>query len=108
MIAGFWKRLICSLKIQRKLSTARHPQTNDQVERVNQVLEQYLLTFTSYQQNDWFDMLAVAEFTYNDTMHSATNSHYFSRTTGSISVPLMLYRQQHHHDTTRLTTGPLI
>ena len=41
------------LEIETKLSTAFHPQTNSQIERMNQELEQYLRFFTGYRQKDW-------------------------------------------------------
>jgi hypothetical protein len=37
------------------------------------VLEQYLRIYTNYQQDDWATQLPLAEFTYNNTPHSATN-----------------------------------
>jgi hypothetical protein len=54
------------------LSTAFHPQTDGQTERVNQVLEQYLRIFTSYNQDDWSSLLPQASLCYNNTVHSAT------------------------------------
>jgi len=41
------------LEIKSKLSTAFHPQTNRQTERVNQELEQYLRMFIDYRQEHW-------------------------------------------------------
>jgi transposase InsO family protein len=46
-IAGFTCELYKLLGIKLALSMAYHPQTNGQMERVNQVLEGYLHTFTS-------------------------------------------------------------
>ena len=40
--AGVMKELNCMLGIETKLSTAFHPQTDGQTERMNQELEQYL------------------------------------------------------------------
>ena len=40
--AGIMKELNCMLGIETKLSTAFHPQTDGQTERMNQELEQYL------------------------------------------------------------------
>ena len=41
------------LGIKSKLSTAFHPQTDGQTERVNQELEQYLRMFIDYRQEQW-------------------------------------------------------
>ena len=60
------------LGIQTKLSTAYHPQTDRQTERLNQDIEQYLRLFISQRQNDWPEWIACAEFTYNNKIHSAT------------------------------------
>ena len=54
------------------MSTAYHPQTDGQTERVNHVLEQYLRTFCAWDQKDWLELLPYAEFCYNNTIHSAT------------------------------------
>jgi transposase InsO family protein len=46
-IAAFMRKLYKLLGIKLAMSTAYHPQTNGQMERVNQVLEGYLRIFTS-------------------------------------------------------------
>jgi len=47
-----------------------HPQTDRQTERTKQVLEGYLRTFVNYDQNDWYQLLGLADHAYNK---SATN-----------------------------------
>ena len=47
------KELNNLLGIQTKLSTAYHPQTDGQTERVNQELEQYLRVFIDHRQEQW-------------------------------------------------------
>ena len=44
------------------MSTAYHPQTDGQTERTNQVLEGYLRNFVNYDQNDWHQLLPLAEY----------------------------------------------
>lgn len=46
----FWTDLCYYSKIQRRLSTAYHPQTDGQTERANQTLESYLRSFIDSQQ----------------------------------------------------------
>jgi len=42
------------------------------MEQVNQELVQYLRLFTSERQDDWADLLSMAEFQYNNHIHSST------------------------------------
>ncbi|MBW0500501.1 hypothetical protein O181_040216, partial [Austropuccinia psidii MF-1] len=41
-VSSFWTNLCQQLNISRDLSTAYHPETDGQTERVDQILEQYL------------------------------------------------------------------
>ena len=49
-MAGMIKELNDLLGVQTKLLTAYHPQTDEQTERVNQELEQYLRVFIDHRQ----------------------------------------------------------
>jgi len=69
---GMMKELNNLLGIQTKLSTAYHPQTDGQTERVNQELEQYLRVFIDHRQEQWLDWLGTAEFAYNNKIHATT------------------------------------
>ena len=70
--AELTKELNRILGIQTKLSTAFHPQTNGQTERMNQEVEQYLRFFIKHRQKDWPEWLAMAEFAINNKVHTAT------------------------------------
>jgi len=72
--AGLMRELNRILGIASKLSTAFHPQTNGQMERVNQELEQYLRMFIDYRQEQWPEWLGTAEFAYNNKVHSSTRT----------------------------------
>jgi len=48
--AGVMKKLNAMLGIDSKLSTVFHPQTDEQTERMNQELEQYLRMFIDHRQ----------------------------------------------------------
>ena len=60
------------LGIQTKLSMAYHPQTDRQMERINQELEQYLRVFIDHRQEQWLDWLEMVEFAYNNKIHTVT------------------------------------
>ena len=68
----FWRRLLELCGIRANRSTAFHPQTDGQTERLNSVLKQYLRIYTDYQQSNWASLLPLAEFSYNNSRHSAT------------------------------------
>jgi len=68
------KELNNLLGIQTKLSTAYYPQTDGQTERINQELEQYLRVFIDHRQEQWLDWLGMAEFVYNNKIHTATKT----------------------------------
>src|SRR5215470_1565946 len=65
-VRQFTQELYKRLGIRISASTAYHPQTDGQTERVNQELEQYLRIFVGERQNDWHDLLPLAEFQYNN------------------------------------------
>ena len=60
------------LGIKRSMSTAFHPQTDGQTERMNQLIEAHLGAYCNFEQNDWAEMLPMAEYAYNNPKHSAT------------------------------------
>ena len=76
-VSGFWRSLAKALNIDLKFSTAYHPETNGQTERVNQSLAQYLRMFVNHLQTDWATLLPMAEFAYNNTPHSTTGTSPF-------------------------------
>lgn len=71
-VSKLWNGVCTALHIKSNLSTAYHPETDGQTERINQILEQYLRIYTNYQQDDWSSLLPMAEFAYNNAKHEAT------------------------------------
>jgi len=65
------------LGIESKLSTAFYSQTDGQIERVNQELEQYLRMFIDHRQEQWPEWLGTAEFAYNNKVYSSTQTTLF-------------------------------
>jgi len=75
--SDFWTRLCDLLNINHSLSTANHPQTDGQTERVNGILEQYFRCFINKKQNNWVDLIPFAEFAYNNTLQQSINQSPF-------------------------------
>ena len=68
----FWNTWTQQLGTKVKLSTAYHPQTDRQTKQTNQTLEQYLPHYINFKQNNWIDLLLLAQFVYNNHQHSTT------------------------------------
>jgi hypothetical protein len=68
----FWKQIMMAMGTTRNLSTAFHPETDGQTECTNAILEQYLRASCNYQQNNWKQLLPIAEFCYNNTKSEST------------------------------------
>ncbi|KAJ2984544.1 hypothetical protein NUW58_g6005 [Xylaria curta] len=70
--AHLWKDFLRLVGIRSRMSTAFHPPTDGQTERLNQILEIYLRAFVNYEMTNWEDLLPTAEFAYNNTISSST------------------------------------
>jgi hypothetical protein len=68
----FWNWVCSHLSIDYRLSTSFHPQTDEQTERQNERMEKYLRAFATYKQDNWVDLLRLAEFAYNNLVHVTT------------------------------------
>ena len=88
---NFWSQVCYSMKVKRRLSTLFHPQTDGQMERQNQTLEHYLRIYCCEQQDDWTELLPVAEFAYMQSQHKTLDCSPFYATYG-------------YHPTLELTT----
>jgi hypothetical protein len=78
----FWQQLAKHLSVRTAMSTAFHPQTDGQTERVHRVLEDYLRSYVCQQYDDWDMWLALAAFAHNNSKHSATGHTPFYLTYG--------------------------
>ena len=76
-VSSFMKELFTMLKVEMNPSTAYHPQTDGQTERVNAEIEVYLRQWVNEKQNDWAEWLAIAEFALNNRASSATGESPF-------------------------------
>ncbi|KAF4332523.1 gag polymerase env poly [Fusarium beomiforme] len=70
--SAFWSELCYASRVIRRLSTAFHPQTDGQTERMNQILEHYLRCFISADQVNWASLLRSAEFACNNADSATT------------------------------------
>jgi transposase InsO family protein len=72
--SAFWGDFCYYLATRRCFSTAFHPQTDGQTERMNQTLECYLRCYIAYEQDDWASLLACAEYAANSAVSATTKS----------------------------------
>lgn len=91
----FWKELFHLLGVQQHMTTAYHPQTDGQSERVNQCLETYLRCMCCHTPKKWFTWLPLAEFWYNTTYHSSIALTPFEALYGYKPTPLALATYMH-------------
>ena len=61
-----------ALHTKMNLSTAFHPQTDGNTERVHRTIEQILRAFVHRTPDEWLKTLSLAEFCYNNSKHSST------------------------------------
>jgi transposase InsO family protein len=76
-VSAFWRTLSARLGITLRPSSAYHPQTNGQTERINAELEQYLRLYIDWAQDDWVDWLPLAEFAGNNATSETTGTSPF-------------------------------
>jgi hypothetical protein len=73
----FWKKLHEALGTKLSFSTAYHPQTGGQTERVNQILEDMLRACVLAYGTKWEDCLPFAEFSYNNSSQASLQMAHF-------------------------------
>ncbi|WVZ52210.1 hypothetical protein U9M48_003292 [Paspalum notatum var. saurae] len=66
-VSRFWEQLQTALRTNLIHSSAYHPQTSGQVERVNQILEDMLRACALTYSTKWDECLSLAEFAYNNS-----------------------------------------
>ncbi|XP_029452688.1 transmembrane protease serine 12-like [Rhinatrema bivittatum] len=70
-VARYWRALCKCFKVKLSFSTAFHPQSNGQTERMNRTLKAYIQAFINERQDNWSELLPWAEFAYNNQVHAA-------------------------------------
>jgi hypothetical protein len=106
--SSFIRSLADRLQMRLKFSTAYHPETDGQTERTNQILEGYLRLYCNYQQDNWHELLPLAEFAYNSAPHSATQVSPFFANYGydpraSIAMDVTIPNRNAHDTSRRLS-----
>jgi len=86
-VSRFWSSLMKQLGVQQKLSTANHPQTDGQTERVNRVLEEMLRNHCSTNQREWSKFLGQVQFAYNSRISESTGFAPFEMVYGRVPPP---------------------
>ncbi|KAE8967624.1 hypothetical protein PR001_g28047 [Phytophthora rubi] len=71
-VSHFWQHLFRLLGTRLDMSTADHPQTDGQTERVNRVLEDILRSVCAAEPTKWSVLLPQVEFALNNAVHSST------------------------------------
>ena len=76
-VSKFTHDICLILSIEQNLSTAYHPETNAQVERMNHEVAQYLHMYINYHQDDWSEWLPLAQFALNNRVSMSTGESLF-------------------------------
>jgi len=71
-VSHFFRSLGTALDMRLHFTSGYHLETNSQAERTNQTLEQYLHIYCNYQQDNWSELLPLAEFAYNNAPSAIT------------------------------------
>lgn len=80
--SAFWTEVCRLLGIKQNMSTAFHPQTDGQTERVNRTLEEVLRAYVSEDHSDWDKRLPLVEFAINNAVQASTGTTPFLMDTG--------------------------
>ena len=68
----FWTTLFEKFGTRLAMSSANHPQTDGQTERMVRTLKEMLRSCIDHKQHDWSDKLSALEFAYNNSVHPST------------------------------------
>lgn len=84
----FRKSMFEKLGVSLHFSTAYHPRSDGQTERLNQCLESYLRRFTCERPSSWRKWLPMAEFWYNTSFHTSMGITPYEALYGVKPIPL--------------------
>ena len=72
-VFNFWFDLLKVLETIKRMSTSFHSEFDEQTERTNQTLEQYLRMYIDDKKENWARLLSTTMMIYNDTESEATD-----------------------------------
>ena len=97
----FWKEVCAVTGMQLRMSSAYHPQTDGQTERMNRVLEAMLRQVVSSDQKDWDTFLPCCEYAVNNSYQESVqntpfylNYGFHPRSAATVGVPVPLRGRQ--------------
>jgi transposase InsO family protein len=70
--SDFWQEFLKLLDVKPLMSTAYHPQTDGQTERINRILGDFLRSYCDQYVKNWDDLLVPLQMAYNDSYSSST------------------------------------
>jgi hypothetical protein len=76
-VGHFWRTLWKRLRTNLSFSSAYHPQTDEQTEVVNKILGNILRILVTEQGHQWDQILARAEFAFNNSVNRSTRKSPF-------------------------------
>jgi len=65
-VSNFFQSLGTALDMWLHFTSGYYSEGDGQTEHMNQTLEQYLYVYCNYQQDNWFELLPLVEFAYNN------------------------------------------
>ena len=71
-MSHFFRSLRKALDMRLHFTSGYHPEGDGQTECTNQTLKQYLRSYCNYQQDNWSELLPLAEFAYNNAPSATT------------------------------------
>ncbi|WVZ97494.1 hypothetical protein U9M48_043023 [Paspalum notatum var. saurae] len=101
-VSRFWEQLQTALGTTSIHSSAYHPQTSGQVERVNQIMEDMLRACALTYSTKWDECLPLAEFAYNNSYQKSLEMAPFEALYGRRCRTLLNWSEPDE----RVTFGP--
>ncbi len=90
----FWEAFCEQVGIQMKMSSAYHPQTDGQTERMNRVIIDMIRHYVDPMHNDWDEHLTAAEFAINNAHQQSIGTTPFRLTYGQDPLTPVSVRYQ--------------